>query len=222
MISCAMHFKKLPSKAKIEEMINKHFLSFDSLAGQPINGRWTPVTFDMSQHLFFVELPTEAALLPWMEKASVAPLVGREHGPWWEIHAVSTADKSQAMLFFRVEHACADGVALTQVLSRVATSLDGSPLPAAAYTKRPKAPVDFCAVLCSALKAAAKYALLPFGAFDSDLPITPPLAERARGLKFNGARRLVRVPPHSLNQLKRIKNAAGDATTINDGGWGRV
>jgi hypothetical protein len=110
------------------------------------------------------------------------PLVNKAAGPWWEVHAVSTADNSKAMLFFRVEvsarsvcmvpsrpclcrcgdqsppppasqHACADGVALTQVLSKLCTSLDGSPLPAAAYSKQPKPKADFCALLCAALKS---------------------------------------------------------------------
>eukprot|EP00966_Prymnesium_polylepis_P025238 581987-Prymnesium_polylepis.1 len=197
-------------------MIKLHFLSFDALAGVPKNGRWEPVAFDESKHLLFAVVDNEAALVPWIEKAMVTPLVNKASGPWWEIHAVSTRDASQALLFFRVEHACADGIALTQVLSRVCTSLDGSPMPAAAYTKRPKEKADFCAVLCAALKAAFKYAVLPFGPYDSDLPITPPLAERAAGLHFNGQRKLVQVPPHPLSQIKAIKNAAGDATTIND------
>lgn len=43
-----------------------------------------------------------------------------------------------------------------------------------------------------------------------------PIAERARGLVFDGARRLVKVPPHSLDWIKRIKAAAGDKVTVND------
>ena len=171
-ISAAIHFKQLPPHEAIRGTLIKNFLSFDSLAGLPTKGRWVPVDFDESKHLFYTEVSSGAELLPWMEKAMVKPLANRENGPWWEIHALSTADKSDAVLFFRVDHACADGVALTQVLSKVATSLDGSPLPTSPYTKRPKTPTDFCAALCSALKAAVKYALAPFGAMDSDLPIS--------------------------------------------------
>ena len=31
------------------------------------------------------------------------PLNHKAEGPWWEMYAVSTSDKSKAMLFFRVE-----------------------------------------------------------------------------------------------------------------------
>jgi len=76
--------------------------------------------------------------------------------------------------------------------------------------------VNFCATACAAIKCAIKYAVLPFGVFDSDLPFSPPRSERTRGLNFRGPRRLLKVPPHSLETIKRIKEAAGGTTTVND------
>lgn len=215
-ISAAVHFKRLPPREAIERMCKEHLCSFDSLAGQPKSGRWEPVALDLPQHLFFEEVATEAELQTFAERTMVLPIKNKAAGPWWEVHAVSTADGSKAMLFFRVEHACADGVGLTQVLRKVCTAADGSALPTQEYTKQAKPKVDFCATLCAAIKACCKYAVLPFAQYDSDLPIMPPLAERKAGLHFNGQRRLVCVPPHSLASIKHIKAAAGGKTTVND------
>lgn len=148
-VSAAIHFKKLPTRAALCEMIFKHVLTFDSLSGQPKNGRWQPVEFDVSKHLFFVDLPTSAELLPWMEETTVEPLANRESGPWWQIHAVTLLDSGEGVLLVMLEHACGDGIAMMQVLSRVATSLDGSPLPTSAYSKQPKEKVGVCATLCA-------------------------------------------------------------------------
>jgi len=216
-ISAALYFKQLPSHAALSSLIQNHFLSFDALAGAPCKGRWESTTFDESKHLLYDEVSSESQLLPWMEHAMMQPILNKDNGPWWELHAVSTKDSSQALLFVRIEHACADGIALAQVLNKAATALDGSALPAAGYVKRPKgSEVGLCSLMCDALQKAFKYAVLPMASFDSDLPFTPPLAERSAGLHYNHSRRLVRVPPHSLDMLKRIKQAAGDATTVND------
>lgn len=171
-ISCAIHLASLPEKPQLEVLIREQLLGFDSLAGRPKNGRWVPVVpFEMEKHLFFTELPTENDFVPWIEECMLKPLVNKKDGPWWEVFAVSAHRGTKAMLFFRIEHVCADGIALTQVLARVATFLDGSPMPPCEYTKRQAPKTDFCSTACGAINAAGKYAVLPFGAFDSDLPI---------------------------------------------------
>ncbi|KAL3905394.1 MAG: hypothetical protein SGPRY_010925 [Prymnesium sp.] len=186
LISCAIHLSRLPSRPALLSLIREHLLSFDSLASRPEKGKWAPVEpFDEEKHVFFSEIASEADLLPWLDACVVKPLVNKANGPWWEMFAITVKSSGKGVLVFRMDHACADGIALTQVLTRVATLSDGSPLKARDYTKREGKPMDFCASLCSGVKNAFKYTVLPFGKFDSDLPFMPcahPFAARRAAL----------------------------------------
>lgn len=79
-----------------------------------------------------------------------------------------------------------------------------------------KAPANPCTMLCDFLGSFFKYATVPMGAFDTQLPIHPPAGARKAGLQFSSSRRLVTVPEHSLQAIKAIKAAAGSAITVND------
>lgn len=131
------------------------------------------------------------------------------------MHLCNTTDpSSRAMLFFRVEHACADGMAILSVLSKLATTLEGEPLPPAVFTRPTPPPISWLRWLCSGLGALLKYANLPLGAFDSSCPFRP----HARGtlLTFSPNRKLVAIPPHSLHAIKRTKERLGGGVTVND------
>ena len=213
-ISAGLYFNELPSDSAIEALVKEQILSFDSLSGQPIGGRWEKVGFDASKHILHHELDNEQGLIDFTQATMSAPLANREKGPWWEIHVCQTRDpSSRSMLFFRVEHACADGMAILQVLSRVATTVEGEPLPPAVFN-RPKAkPVSWWSWLCSGIASIFKYLNLPLGPFDSTCAFKP--SRPCQLLKF-GHRQLVVVPPHSLNTIKRTKWAIGNGTTVND------
>jgi len=130
---------------------------------------------------------------------------------------VSTREpQAREILFFRVEHACADGIALLQILSSIATTAEGSPLPVAEYRRPAKPAVSPCTILCDFLGSFFKYATAPMGSFDTQLPIHPPAEARKAGLQFSSTRRLVTVPEHSLQMVKAIKAAAGSTITVND------
>jgi len=136
------------------------------------------------------------------------------------MHLCTTSDpSSRSMLFFRLEHACADGMAILQVLSRVATTVDGRPLPPATF-QRPKPSgrgssglMKWLGFAWDLITSTLKYANLPTGSFDSSCPLHP--SKPCELLRF-GERQLVAVPPHSLEKIKKIKNAAGAGTTVND------
>ena len=214
-ISAGLYFDKLPTSDAVEKVVRDGFLSFDALNARPVDGRWVPcAAFDIKKHVFQVEVADEAAILAFVSSMLAKPLQNKDEGPWWEIHCIASRDtSSREMIFFRVEHACADGMALLQVLNRCSTSLEGTPLPPAVYT-RPRPPKPSLGHLaCSALAATCKYLNLPLGAFDSVSPFHP--SKPCELLTF-GERKLVVVPPHSLNVIKRIKTAIGHGTTVND------
>lgn len=181
-ISAALYFAELPDRKVLEEMMQK-LRSFDSLSAQPVNGRWEPCQkpFDLSRHLLMAEVPGEDELVRFVENAMLQPLSNQADGPWWEVHAVSTrAVGARSLLFFRVEHACADGLSLLQVLSKLATNADGTPLGPFQF-QRPRGQLGqpgsgLCqwlssagTWLCSALSALAKYVLAPIGRFDTQV-----------------------------------------------------
>ena len=126
-----------------------------------------------------------------------------------------------SMLFVRVDHCCADGIALVQVLNRIARRADGRP--ARARKLRPPRPKQSAgAACCDALAGLGKNLALPVGGYDAQLAISAPADARKAGVAYppGGRRKIVVVPEHSLNLLKRIKNAAsaaeGAAVSIND------
>lgn len=219
-ISAAIYFEALPSRAKLERLVREKILPLDVFAGRPEGcpNRWKPVaSFDITRHLLSHEVNGEADLDFFINSNCAEPLLNKEEGPWWEIHAVSTREPgARELLFFRVEHACADGIALLQLFSRISTTKDGQPLPMAEYSRPPRPKPNPCALLCDFLKSFLKYAALPLGTFDTQLPLHPPLKQRQAGLHFSSQRRLVFVPKHSLASIRAIKAAAGTATTVND------
>jgi len=189
-------------------------LSFDTLSGQPVRGKWQPCTFEFAKHVLYHECADEAALVAFAQETMNAPVRNKEHGPWWEMHMVTTRDAAgRSMIFFRVEHACGDGMAILQVLSRLGTTEDGQPLPEMSYMRPKPAPISWFRWLCGAVGAFFKYANLPLGPFDSTCAFHP--TKPCELLRF-APRRLVVVPPHSLNMIKRLKNAVSDTCTVND------
>ena len=187
-ISAAVYFETLPSKADLEALVRDKVLAFDVLGGRPVRGRWQPVraAFDLKRHLLFHEVDGEADIERFVQDNAAEPLLNKEEGPWWEIHAVSTREpQAREILFFRVEHACADGIALLQILSSIATTAEGSPLPVAEYRRPAKPAVSPCTIMCDFLGSFFKYATAPMGSFDTQLPIHPPAEARKAGLQFS-------------------------------------
>ena len=214
-ICAGLYFRELPSMAAIEQLVREGLLSFDSLSSRPVRGVWEACgPFELEKHVLRHDAADEEDLLAFAEAKMSEPLLNRDAGPWWEMWACTTRDPgSRSMLYFRVEHACADGMAILQVLSRIATTLEGAPLPPAVFRRAEPKGVSWFGWLCNGLRSAFKYANLPLGSFDTACPFRPtPPCEL---LRF-GERRLVVVPPHSLGMIKRIKNALGGSTTVND------
>ena len=135
---------------------------------------------------------------------------------------VQNTGAGRQMLFVRVDHCCADGIALVQVLNRIARRADGRPLAPASYTRPPRPKQSAGAACCDALAGLGKNLALPVGGYDAQLAISAPADARKAGVAYppGGRRKIVVVPEHSLNLLKRIKNAAsaaeGAAVSIND------
>ena len=220
-ISAALYVRKLPAREQIEALAKNDLRSFDSLAGPPVRGRWQVAgAFEFERHIVYHEASGEAELAAYVRSHAAEPLIAKAAGgPWWDMHCVSTREAhARELIFFRMEHACGDGIALLQVLSRLATNLDGSPLAQVNYRRPPRAgpAPGYCALLWDFARNFFKYARLPMGAFDTQLPVHQPLASRHAGLRFSSRRQTVVVPPHSLAVVKAIKDAAGGGTTVND------
>jgi len=217
-VSAAMYFDSAPDKDSIERAVHERLLPFDVMSGRPEQGHWQPTPeFSMSSHLFYHDVDGENDLNSFIEANAAEPLRNKAHGPWWEIHSVRTRNpKARDMIFFRIEHACGDGIALMQMLSALATLEGGKEMPTTEYSRPPQPKANPCALLCDFLSKFCKYATVALGRFDTQLPIHPPLAARQAGLKFSSQRRFVLVPEHPLSVIKAIKNAAGVGTTVND------
>ena len=196
LISAGLYFETLPSMEAIENVVRDGILSFDSLSGEPVHGRWEKTeAFILENHVRHHDCADEQGLLDLAQSLMAEPLINRGVGPWWEMHLCTTRDpSSRSMLLFRLEHACADGMAILQVLSRVATTVDGKPLPPATF-QRPKrkaksGPLAWLASLWDVVSSAFKVGNLPLGAFDSSCPCRP--SKPGELLRF-GERRLVAV-----------------------------
>lgn len=104
-ISAAVYFETLPSKANLEALVRDKMLAFDVCAGRPEFGRWQPVgaTFDLGRHLLFHQVSSESDLALFVQNTSAKPLLNKGEGPWWEMHAVSTRDPmARELIFFDV------------------------------------------------------------------------------------------------------------------------
>ena len=119
-ISAALYFSELPSPAEMQALLRDKLLSFDAFTSVFRSGCWVPVEVDLAAHVFEATVGSEAELLAYCETEMVAPLRNGAGAPLWEVHAVRNTGGGRSMLFFRLEHAIGDGVALNQVPSRAA------------------------------------------------------------------------------------------------------
>ena len=119
-ISAALYFSELPSSAELQALMRDKLLSFDVFTSVFRSGYWVPVEVDLAAHVFEATVGSEAELLAYCETEMVAPLRNSAGAPLWEVHAVRNTGGGRSMLFFRLEHAIGDGVALNQVPSRTA------------------------------------------------------------------------------------------------------
>ena len=119
-ISAALYFSELPSPAEMQALLRDKLLSFDAFTSVFRSGCWVPVEVDLAAHVVEATVGSEAELLAYCEKGMVAPLRNGADAPLWEVHAVRNTGGGRSMLFFRLEHAIGDGVALNQVSSRPA------------------------------------------------------------------------------------------------------
>jgi hypothetical protein len=206
-ISAALYFSELPSTAELQALLRDKLLSFDVFTSVFRNGYWVPVVVDLAAHVVEATVGSDAELLAYCETEMVMPLRNGAGAPLWEVHAVRNTGGGRSMLLFRIEHAIGDGVALNQVLARLATDSKGAPLPPASYTRPAKPPKSLPALLLEGLCAALKYAGSPMGRFDSETPLVPARAAR-NPLRFTGRRKIVLMPEHGLGLIKRIKEAA--------------
>lgn len=192
-ISAALYFSELPSSAELQALMRDKLLSFDVFTSVFRSGYWVPVEVDLAAHVFEATVGSEAELLAYCETEMVAPLRNSAGAPQWEVHAVRNTGGGRSMLFFRLEHAIGDGVALNQVLSRLATDSTGAPLAPASYTRPARPRRSALALMLEGLCAALKYVGAPMGRFDSDTPLVP--ARKARDpLRFSQRRKIVLVP----------------------------
>lgn len=232
-ISAMLYFDQLPSAAELTALLQDRLLGLDVYSSVYSNGRWVPVDIDVSKHVIEATVGSDAEMLAYCEAEMLKPLRNGTGAPLWEVHMISNKQVAlegsidgprwggRSMLFFRVEHALGDGIALNQALTRLATDQAGKPLPAATYSRPPKTGRrSLFELFCAILSAAFKYATAPIGPFDSDSPLVPRRALRS-ALTFSPRRKIVLVPEHGLNLIKRIKVAATDAAggvahTVND------
>lgn len=221
-ISAMLYFDELPSDAAITELA-REFYSFDALSSRPQSGWWVPQPFNRDHHVHAAQAEGEAGLLAFATQKLCEPLKHSADGaPRWELWVVTNTGAGRQMLFVRVDHCCADGIALVQVLNRIARRADGRPLAPASYTRPPRPKQSAGAACCDALAGLGKNLALPVGGYDAQLAISAPADARKAGVAYppGGRRKIVVVPEHSLNLLKRIKNAAsaaeGAAVSIND------
>ena len=160
-ISAAIYFEELPTREALESLVRDRLLRNDVLSGRPESGVWQPTEeFDMERHVMYHEVAGEVELDSFIQTHATEPLLNRDEGPWWEMHAVSTFEAgARELLLFRIEHACADGIALFQLLNQIATTEDGQQMPLAVYRKPPIATdrkPDPCTALCQFVSSFLK------------------------------------------------------------------
>ena len=232
-ITAELLFATLPTRSAVEELVRSLLGSFDALSGRPSDKfeHWVPCAVDPKELIFEHEIdggPNSMQAL--VEQLIMQPIRHKATGPWWEVHRVYNKAAGASPLWgppehhrliVRIEHACGDGIALSQVLSKIAGT------PAQAYKAKPSVTKpNPCALLCDAIGSVARTLAAALGPHDTSLPINQ--LPRAQGCFGPSAalgpsscqRHVVHVPEHSLELIKRIKDAAsassGKPYTIND------
>jgi len=120
--------------SSLRRLIAERFLRFDRFRSVPVRdeagARWVPVEdFDLGDHVLRVALPDPAgrreleALAGELASAPLNP--GR---PLWSFHLVDKYDGGSALIV-RIHHCYADGIALLQVLLRLADPAPGAAPP---------------------------------------------------------------------------------------------
>lgn len=201
------------------------YTRFCSIANE--DGTWTPVDVQMSHH-FVKEAAVDhaAGMTEALEQLILTPLDPLY--PLWRVHVVpSTSQDTPSVVTLRVHHCLADGVKLASILQELADLGKNNFREPVAFSgvsiveqtlqrQRANAGGNCCLRGCKALTKIPDFIrsfcvnlTVGMRRLETDTPFTKSAAERRSGLRFGTRRSIISVPPHSLNYVKALKNAAG-------------
>jgi hypothetical protein len=224
-INAAVRFDgALPPTEAVADVFMTHAAAHMRFAGVPLQARplgevhWTPRVLKVAHHIRERGTADEAATRRAVDAVVRTTQLADKGEPWWEVHVLREAGGGGTLLV-RIHHALGDGISLVQALAPLLTDAQGTaleldhmfrqrkmgggaPRSLLARIARPISTaldVVRCAVRGIALTAVGKDTALRFAQYMPDHDHVT-----------------VYLPTHKLATIKAIKNAAGDATTVND------
>lgn len=146
--------------------------------------------------------------------------------PWWEILVVRNTGSGSSACVLRVHHVIGDGLALVAAFNKIFTNKDGGPLKSPLDSKKDgnsrktgeeiqpkKNKHGFFATAWSLARALFHVLTLGATKYDDDTAFSKMNNSK---LKHSGRREAVIFPAVPLDFVKKLKTAAGEATTVND------
>mmetsp|Transcript_99579 Transcript_99579/g.157608 ORF Transcript_99579/g.157608 Transcript_99579/m.157608 type:complete len:481 (+) Transcript_99579:64-1506(+) len=221
-INGVLLFHRLPADARFREIGEAMMTSHLRMGAIPHDdGSWEPVApADVDWSYLIVREPavrSQSAFSATIDSIGAQPLDLSQ--PPWRIHVIPSSDSSQLpAVLIRIHHCVGDGVHLMQVLQTITRREDGTPPPNEALKKFEamtsqggcKRRVGMC---CGALPGFVSALAASKKSLETDSTWNAP-EEARRDADFSGERRVVIVPPHSLEFIKECKDLGG--VSVND------
>lgn len=237
-LATTFYVDRAPSESDMETFVNamEEFYEFASNASAKTIDKkgkaskeleWRRVeTSDWRARARRIEVANAQEMRRAMDEATLTPIDASK--PLWDVVVVTMKDgatwdgeegfPAPPAVTLRVSHAIGDGIALVEVLKRVATSLSGGALSMVDFKRR--APVAHASVFAAIWSFFTFLFLCVYGTFKALLTAAGPYDTYTtfKGVKspykFTGKRRIVVCPTVAMDDLKAIKDASG--CTVND------
>lgn len=221
-------FRHLPSDKKTLEVLKQGFAKFARFHAVPVQGgMWSELMLDgidFDRHLHReADVAGDDDMNRVLERIANEPLDGT--GPLWSVHVIPNR-KGLSALVLRVHHSVGDGLALSQLMREVTTLEGGGQMEQVDALKKfrqmKRGSGRFKAAqqagkmifMClDAIPAFFRNVIASTGRLEPHTKFNAPLEDR-EALEWSGQRRLVRVPPISLDYVRACKKVA--RVSVND------
>lgn len=209
-------YEQAPTEAQVLASAER-LLGLKRFRAVPVESGWRLQETRAADHVTMRAAPTEELALVMLKTVAQTKELPHER-PLWSIDVVAV-EKGCSVGLVRVHHVLGDGIGLfSEMLPRIATKLDGSPLDLA-IPELPKWKGSFVQSLLWYLDSA-RSALSVLGSAavsaETDLPFLDP---DRMALTYSGRREMLIFPTLSLDYVKRVKDAARTSVkgcTVND------
>jgi hypothetical protein len=220
-ISAALYFQRLPTKNALADAFTNTLLQqkrFKSVAGD--DGTWQPVEVDLlGYHIVEEEVVPETGMRQAIEELMAKDLDDTK--PLWRAHLLPS-DSGLSVVMLRIHHCIGDGAALGPIFDALSKQTTSTALKQKFDDERDRlrraGPVAKACrgigIGCDSVRSFVSNSTVPMRPLETETKFTKSRAERQSGLRFGERRVAVMVPPHSLEYVKAIKNAAN--VSLND------